>query len=55
MVDALFGIDWTSLSIELKKDLVIIILRSSKPIEMSCGAFVKLTLESFKTVSFYLH
>ncbi|XP_011504814.1 PREDICTED: odorant receptor 2a-like [Ceratosolen solmsi marchali] len=48
--DTVFGMDWTSLSIELKKNLTIILLRSSKPIQMLCGPFIHLTLESFKTI-----
>ncbi|OXU18895.1 hypothetical protein TSAR_016576 [Trichomalopsis sarcophagae] len=50
---AIFDMDWTSFSLSLKKDLTLIMLYSSKPIAMSCGPFVHLTLESFTNVKFH--
>ncbi|XP_058802833.1 uncharacterized protein LOC131670873 [Phymastichus coffea] len=47
LTDAIFEIDWTPLSTEVKKSLLMMIQRSSKPIVVSSRFFVQLTLETF--------
>ncbi|XP_011505624.1 PREDICTED: putative odorant receptor 92a [Ceratosolen solmsi marchali] len=44
---SIFHIDWSLLSLEVKKELLIIFIRTSVPIEMFKGVFMTLTLESF--------
>ncbi|XP_031785042.1 odorant receptor 46a [Nasonia vitripennis] len=46
----IYRIDWTLLSAEASRNLLFIMLRTSKPIVMSCGHFVVLNVESFKSI-----
>ncbi|XP_058802834.1 putative odorant receptor 92a [Phymastichus coffea] len=47
LADAIFQIDWTPLSTEVKKSLLMMIIRTSKPIIVSSRFFVRLMLETF--------
>ncbi|KAL7301811.1 hypothetical protein TKK_0005421 [Trichogramma kaykai] len=48
--EAIAVIDWNPMSKEFKKNIIFIMSRASKPIFISCGAYVYLTLESFMAV-----
>jgi hypothetical protein len=49
--NAIYEMDWTILKVRVIKDLLIIIMRAAKPIKMSSGYLVTLTLDSFMSVS----
>lgn len=51
MCDNIYGIDWAALSIPTKKSLLIIMTRTSRPIEFTSGHIVVLCLDSFNKVS----
>ncbi|XP_023314018.1 putative odorant receptor 92a [Trichogramma pretiosum] len=50
LFEAIAAIDWNPMSKEFKKNIIFIMSRASKPIFISCGAYVYLTLESFMAV-----
>ncbi|OXU28052.1 hypothetical protein TSAR_008866 [Trichomalopsis sarcophagae] len=50
----IYEINWTSLSTRSSRDLVLIMMRASKPIIMYCGHFIVLSLESYIGVSMYV-
>ncbi|XP_043468809.1 putative odorant receptor 92a [Leptopilina heterotoma] len=47
IADAAYEINWTNLSIKSKRFLILIILRSAKPIELSGLSIVTMSLETF--------
>ncbi|KAH0948471.1 OrE12 [Eciton burchellii] len=48
--NAIYEMDWTILKVRVIKDLLIIIMRAAKPIKMSSGYLVTLTLDSFMSL-----
>nr|XP_012227125.1 PREDICTED: odorant receptor Or2-like [Linepithema humile] len=48
--NAVYEMDWTTLKVRVMKDLLIIMMRASKPVKMSSGYVVTLTLESFMSI-----
>ncbi|CAL7950594.1 unnamed protein product [Xylocopa violacea] len=49
--DAIYEMDWTMLPAEVKKDLLFVMTRSKKPVKMTSGHIVVLSVKSFMTVS----
>nr|XP_033332254.1 putative odorant receptor 71a [Megalopta genalis] len=49
--DAIYQMDWTSLPVSIVKDLLMIMMRSRKPVKMSSAQVITLSTESFVTVS----
>ncbi|XP_076179883.1 uncharacterized protein LOC143153021 [Ptiloglossa arizonensis] len=48
--DAIYEMDWTTLPVNVMKDLLIIMMRSKRPIVMSSGHIVTLSTDSFVTI-----
>ncbi|XP_025262105.1 odorant receptor 49b isoform X2 [Camponotus floridanus] len=47
---AIYEMDWTTLRIRVMKDLMIIMMRASKPVKISSGYIVTLSTESFMSI-----
>ena len=46
----MYDLPWYSLSIELRKDILFIILKSQKPPRISAGKIIELNMETFSEV-----
>ncbi|EFN89435.1 Putative odorant receptor 94a [Harpegnathos saltator] len=51
--NAIYEMNWTTLRVQVMKDLTIIMMCASKPFTMSSGHVVTLTLDSFMSVSIF--
>lgn len=49
--DAIYQMDWTILPVDILKDFLLIMTRSMKPLKISCGHVLILSVESFMSVS----
>ncbi|NP_001177517.1 odorant receptor 94 [Nasonia vitripennis] len=47
---AVCEMDWTAMHVQTLKELLIIMVRSTSPIFLSCGPLIKLSLESFTNI-----
>ncbi|XP_044001662.1 odorant receptor 47a-like, partial [Aphidius gifuensis] len=47
---SLYNSEWTSLSINGKKSLIIMMIRSLKPIKYTCGYIITLSLDAFTNI-----
>ncbi|NP_001177516.1 odorant receptor 93 isoform X1 [Nasonia vitripennis] len=47
---AIYNIEWTSLQVQTSKDLMIMMIRAKRPIIMSSGALVTLSIKSFTSI-----
>ncbi|XP_078032555.1 uncharacterized protein LOC144467569 [Augochlora pura] len=48
--DAIYQMDWTTLPVSIVKDLLMIMMRSRKPVKMSSAQVITLSTESFVTI-----
>lgn len=53
--DAIYRMDWSLLSISEKKELLIIMMRSTVPIKFTSSFLITLSLQSFGSVSILLY
>lgn len=49
-----YDIQWTSLSINEKKNLIMMMMGSLKPVQYTCGYIITLSLDSFTSVNIFL-
>nr|AVH87275.1 odorant receptor 34 [Holotrichia parallela] len=50
VIDAVFESNWVMVNIKCQKSLLLLMLRASRPIKMTAGKFVYLSLESFMSI-----
>lgn len=51
LIDAIFQSNWTALNVKTQKSLLLMMTRAYRPIRMTAGKFVFLSLEAFMSVS----
>ncbi|XP_076388996.1 uncharacterized protein LOC100881022 [Megachile rotundata] len=50
LADAIYGMDWTILPTDVQKDLLIIMIRSMKPVKITCAHILILSVDSFVSI-----
>ncbi|XP_026671184.1 uncharacterized protein LOC108626940 [Ceratina calcarata] len=48
--DAIYEMDWTTLPVNVMKDLLLIMVRSTRPVKMTSGYVLTLSVESFRSI-----